>query len=630
MKSFVLLRNLIIVTIFTTNHLIMCTFTESKNELKVLLKGKNQMEKNRIITNYYRKTDGKSNEFVEIIRKMPKGALLHIHWNAGLSTSYLNNNFNKKLQEKNNVVEKLIKIRKDIENLVDSVKPRLKTDKNTYESSLINFIRGSLEDIKSLPENHYFNVVNDNKTNKITHNKQWSKMEESKIYLGRFDPVDLTKVLLIELQEDNISYVDLRIPQKTCNLIVKELKTINNIIEFNCIVTVGKKDEVEIQKKVMNQKQIGQDWVGQEDYSNLNMNDIYKKYREVDNQQILEPISIHWGEMIIDEIPITFDLYEHMIGFLNFLQTGKVKRLGHGLLGLYIIDKDNENNQERLMNKAKAYYNNQKDKISENHTLVNMKLDGLKDELEKTQNKMKDIKSEKSKSIENRISKKSNQELDKENIALKDKKINIERLIKYFELLSEISLLEDKKNKTDEENGDIIKKRELTHKTKEYIDEINKTSVLLAEKLNSFDDNFKELYHSIQSYLIEHKSEICYEISPISNDVLGYYEVKNNIALNYFKNGYKMTINSDNNANFDTIGLTHDFISVSIDWDLSADELSTLATNSITCSNASDAVKDKFNTDIKKWLEEVKSLENKVINRKKRKFKRKSLQNKLK
>lgn len=90
------------------------------------------------------------------------------------------------------------------------------------------------------------------------------------------------------------------------------------------------------------------------------------------------------------------------------------------------------------------------------------------------------------------------------------------------------------------------------------------------------------------------KQNICIEVSPLSNQILGYIkDLRMHPAHAWIKRGVQISINPDDPGIFDYVGVTPDFWSVFLAWELDLRDLKKLATNSITYSYLDDAEKEK-------------------------------------
>lgn len=91
------------------------------------------------------------------------------------------------------------------------------------------------------------------------------------------------------------------------------------------------------------------------------------------------------------------------------------------------------------------------------------------------------------------------------------------------------------------------------------------------------------------------KQNICIEICPISNQVLGYVkDLRIHPAVGYLKQGVPCIISSDDPMLFKTYGLTYDFWEAIMAWNLSLADIKQLCMNSILYSSLSDEEKSKM------------------------------------
>ncbi|MEM1123235.1 MAG: hypothetical protein AAGJ18_22530, partial [Bacteroidota bacterium] len=88
--------------------------------------------------------------------------------------------------------------------------------------------------------------------------------------------------------------------------------------------------------------------------------------------------------------------------------------------------------------------------------------------------------------------------------------------------------------------------------------------------------------------------DICIEVSPLSNQILGYVrDLRNHPASTYLRRGVNCVISSDDPLIFDYHGLSYDFWSVCLAWELDLAALKKLSRNGITYSALTDAEKAK-------------------------------------
>ncbi len=101
------------------------------------------------------------------------------------------------------------------------------------------------------------------------------------------------------------------------------------------------------------------------------------------------------------------------------------------------------------------------------------------------------------------------------------------------------------------------------------------------------------------------KSEICLEVCPISNQVLGYTkDIRNHPATEYLRSGMAIALCSDDPAYMENETLTDDFFAGTVGWDLSLADLKQLGINSIMYSGLQN--EEKFSllkTYNEKWNE---------------------------
>lgn len=78
---------------------------------------------------------------------------------------------------------------------------------------------------------------------------------------------------------------------------------------------------------------------------------------------------------------------------------------------------------------------------------------------------------------------------------------------------------------------------------------------------------------------------ICIEISPISNQILGYTpDIRNHPAAGYFRRGVPISLNNDDPSIFAYYGITYDFWVAAVAWGFDLGEIKRLARNSLEYS----------------------------------------------
>jgi len=86
--------------------------------------------------------------------------------------------------------------------------------------------------------------------------------------------------------------------------------------------------------------------------------------------------------------------------------------------------------------------------------------------------------------------------------------------------------------------------------------------------------------------------DICIEISPLSNQVLGYIrDLRNHPASTYLRRGINCTISSDDPLIFDYHGLSYDYWSIFLAWELDLAALKKLSLNGISYSSLTEKEK---------------------------------------
>jgi len=98
-------------------------------------------------------------------------------------------------------------------------------------------------------------------------------------------------------------------------------------------------------------------------------------------------------------------------------------------------------------------------------------------------------------------------------------------------------------------------------------------------------------YPAVQRAMKE--QNICVEINPLSNQILGYVrDLRVHPAIGYLAQGIQCSISSDDPAVFGYNGVTYDYWTIFLAWELDLRALKKLVMNSITYSLLSDAEKE--------------------------------------
>ena len=99
------------------------------------------------------------------------------------------------------------------------------------------------------------------------------------------------------------------------------------------------------------------------------------------------------------------------------------------------------------------------------------------------------------------------------------------------------------------------------------------------------------------------RSRTCIEVSALSNQILGYIgDLRMHPAHSWIKKGIQISVYPDDPAIFDYVGVTPDYWSIFLAWELDLRALKKLAMNSIKYSLMSEAEKTKaFAVWQKKW-----------------------------
>lgn len=90
------------------------------------------------------------------------------------------------------------------------------------------------------------------------------------------------------------------------------------------------------------------------------------------------------------------------------------------------------------------------------------------------------------------------------------------------------------------------------------------------------------------------EKDICLEVNPLSNQLLGYVkDLRLHPASLMLKHGIQCVISSDDPAIFNYNGLTYDFWTIVLAWELDLRSLKKLAQNSLAYSTLPEAEKKK-------------------------------------
>jgi adenosine deaminase CECR1 len=133
--------------------------------------------------------------------------------------------------------------------------------------------------------------------------------------------------------------------------------------------------------------------------------------------------------------------------------------------------------------------------------------------------------------------------------------------------------------------------------------------------------NSKRIGHGFQltlfPYLVKEVKErdICVEICPLSNMVLGYtLDLRMHPCRFLLSQGVQASISSDDPGFFDYRGVTLDYVYVTLAWELDIADLKKLSLNGIKYSSVSSDVKKHLNEEVfpnkwKAWVEWLNKLE---------------------
>ena len=114
-------------------------------------------------------------------------------------------------------------------------------------------------------------------------------------------------------------------------------------------------------------------------------------------------------------------------------------------------------------------------------------------------------------------------------------------------------------------------------------------AVLLGSKRIGHGFN---LFRFPQLMQLVKEKEICIEVSPLSNQILGYVrDLRMHPASTYIRNGLDVVISSDDPQLFDYKGLSYDFWTAYMAWELDLATLKELCRNSIEHASLTDEAK---------------------------------------
>jgi len=131
--------------------------------------------------------------------------------------------------------------------------------------------------------------------------------------------------------------------------------------------------------------------------------------------------------------------------------------------------------------------------------------------------------------------------------------------------------------------------------------------------------NCKRVGHGFQIFLFPNliqeyiKNDICIEVCPLSNMVLGYtLDLRQHPMHDLMFQGLQFSISSDDPTFFDYEGANLDYAFATIAWDLSLRDLKKVSLNGIKYSSLSEEKKAHLNNDVfpqkwKKWIDYVNS-----------------------
>lgn len=191
------------------------------------------------------------------------------------------------------------------------------------------------------------------------------------------------------------------------------------------------------------------------------------------------------------------------------------------------------------------------------------------------------------------------------------------------EIRTDIDLVVDLKKKYPEwiTGYDLVAEEDAGHKTSFHVEEFlrldsieSKQNVHLPIFLHDGESNWASndnLYDAIllgserighgfnlfrYPSLIEKviDEDICIEINPLSNQILGYIrDLRNHPASTYLRRGVNCSISSDDPLIFDYAGLSYDYWSIFMAWELDLAALKKLSQNGLSYSALNETEKEK-------------------------------------
>jgi adenosine deaminase CECR1 len=124
--------------------------------------------------------------------------------------------------------------------------------------------------------------------------------------------------------------------------------------------------------------------------------------------------------------------------------------------------------------------------------------------------------------------------------------------------------------------------------------------------------NTKRIGHGFQLFLFPNlvqeciKKDICIEVCPLSNMVLGYtYDLRNHPIRDLTYKGLQFSISSDDPGFFNYKGVTLDYAYVTLAWELNIRDLKKISLNGIKYSSVSEEKKQHLEKNVfaHKWTE---------------------------
>jgi len=136
--------------------------------------------------------------------------------------------------------------------------------------------------------------------------------------------------------------------------------------------------------------------------------------------------------------------------------------------------------------------------------------------------------------------------------------------------------------------------------------------------------NTKRIGHGFQLFLFPNlvqeciKRDICIEVCPLSNMVLGYtFDLRNHPIKDLSYKGLQFSISSDDPGFFDYQGVTLDYSYATVAWQLTLRDLKKLSLNGIKYSSVQESHKEMLHKQVfpgkwAEWIDWVNSLDDSI------------------